>query len=77
MRGEFFFENFWNVLIVNMMGGEFFCGYNDIFYSPLRYRKSKAPQELRILLAVSSHTEQGMGLMGLMGGEIKIEGWRA
>jgi hypothetical protein len=69
---KFFFENFWNVVIVNMMGGEFFCGYNDIFCSPLRYRKSKAPQELRILLAVSSHTGQFF-FMGLMGrdGETK------
>ena len=28
------------------------------YCSPLRYRKSKVPQELRILLAVSSHTER-------------------
>jgi len=36
MRGEIFFENFWNGVIVNMMGGEFFYGCNDIFCSLLQ-----------------------------------------
>ena len=28
MRGEIFFESFWKMVIVNMMGEEFFCGAN-------------------------------------------------
>ena len=52
-----------------MIGEDFFMGGAEApvtvafrlpwhFCSPLRYRKSKVPQELRILLAVSSHTER-------------------